>query len=461
VAVRQTRAVSTTRRSLEIDFSSGACGSAPATWGQHAIWDVVRTLGTDAARYNVSVCAPVVPGLPEPLVVDSVTALFHLHDSLRTRLVCDDNGSLDQVVDSSGSVPVAVWDCAADEAEGLGAALLAELSAVPFDCAREWPMRVGLVVTAGVVRRIVLSLSHTAVDAWGLRQMGLNLTSIAQGESLAALRRRVPALQPLDEAAFQASDRGRRQDATSRRYWGKKLRLGPRRLFPTEPATSGELFPNAVLNSPALALAVEHVAARHQVSSSSVLLAAASAMMSRLSGSQEALLQIVVNNRFLPGLANAVSTVAQEGLFHLTDTSGAFGDLVRRANVTTLATYRGSYYDKRLLDADIAGLLDANGAVCDHSCFFNDARNVVPLRADDGPTREPLAKALARTTLNWPVEFEPRRNVTFAMDAVDAPGSVELAMTADGSVVPKPDMARFLHGIEDLVVGEAVSLGLG
>jgi Condensation domain len=504
-----TRAVSTSR-SLEIGFSSGSSGTAQATWGQHAIWDVVRTLGADAARYNVSVCAPVVPGLPEALVVDSVRQLFDLHDSLRTRLLPTDANRLDQVLDSSGSVSVVVLECAADEVAREADALLAQLSGRPFDCAREWPLRVGLVETTGLVRYIVLSLSHTAVDARGLRRMGMNLTAIAQGEAVATIRQRVPALQPLDEAAFQASDRGQRQDATSRRYWAKKLTQGPRHLFRgggpvgdnkvpagrsadvatrDDPARQrgdsaaqrgdpgggsagdgagpGErgggaaaMFPNAVLDSPALAMAVEHVAAKRRVSSSSVLLAAASAMVSRLSGSPEALLQIVVNNRFLPGLANSVSTVAQEGLFHLTDADRDFPDLVRRANMVSLATYRGSYYDKRRLDEDIARLVDENGAVCDTSCFFNDARNVVPLQADGGAARVPLARALARTTLSWPVEFEPRRNVTFAMDALDAPGSIALSMTADGSVIPRTDMARFLHGIEDLVVGEAVALGL-
>jgi hypothetical protein len=460
VTVRHTRAVSTSR-TLEIGFSAGSSGTAAATWGQHAIWDVVRTLGSDAARYNVSVCAPVTPGLPESLVLDSVRQLFGLHDSLRTRLVCADDGRLEQTVDPAGAVPVVVRECAAGEVAREGDALLAELAAQPFDCAREWPMRVGLVETAGLVRHIAFSLSHTAVDAWGLRRMALNLTSIAQGESADAVRQRVPALQPLDEAAFQASDRGRRQDATSRGYWAKKLRQGPRRLFPTLPdETSGLLFPNAVLNSPALAMAVEHVAARHQVSSSSVLLAAASAMTCRLSGSPDAMLQIVVNNRFLPGLANSVSTLAQEGLFHLTGVDRPFADLVRRANLTSFATYRGSYYDKRLLDRDIARLVDEDGAVCDHSCFFNDARNVIPLQTDGGAPRVSLTRARSRTTLSWPVEFEPRRNVTFALDALDAPGSIELSMTADGSVIPRPDMERFLRGVEDLVVTEAAALGL-
>src|SRR5690349_20539746 len=36
-------------------FAGARSGSGPATWGQSAIWDAVRRLGADAARYNVSV----------------------------------------------------------------------------------------------------------------------------------------------------------------------------------------------------------------------------------------------------------------------------------------------------------------------------------------------------------------------------------------------------------------------
>jgi hypothetical protein len=41
------------------------------------------------------------------------------------------------------------------------------------------------------------------------------------------------------------------------------------------------------------------------------------------------------------------------------------------------------------------------------------------------------------------------------MDVLDAPGSIELVMVADGAAIPRPDMTRFLYGIEDLVIREA------
>jgi hypothetical protein len=447
-----------TSRNLEIDFAGGDAGTAVATWGQHAIWDVVRTLGPEAPRYNVSVSSPVTPAMPVSHIVDSIRPLIGMHESLRTRLASD-GGVLRQVVDAAGHVPVVVWECAADDdVAAVGAARYAELAGQPFDFAGQWPIRVGLVEADGLVRTIALSLSHTAADAWGMRRLALNMAAISLGEPAEQVAERLPSLQPRAEAEFQASDRGRRLDANARQHWLKKLRLGPARLFPTRVADTSLPWPHAALDSPALAVAAEHVAAAHRTSSSSVLLAAASTMVSRLSGSPDAVFQIVVNNRFLPGLADAVSTIAQQGLFHFPGVDKDFPDAIRRTNRITLNTYRNSYYDKHLLDADIerAG---GDGAVTDHSCFFNDVRNLLLVGTVVGGPPEPLAKALSRTTLRWRHDCAPRTEVTFAVDVLDTPGSLELVMVADGGLIPRPDMERFLYGIEDLVVGEALALG--
>jgi hypothetical protein len=302
-------------------------------------------------------------------------------------------------------------------------------------------------------------LSHTAVDAWGLRRLTADLTAIVRGDPPRA-GGEPPALQPGEEAAFQTSERGRRRDANARRHWERKLRLGPVRLFPAPAGEPARLFPNAVLNSPALATAVEHVAAAQRVSSSSVLLAAASAMTARITGAPDAVLQVVVNNRFLPGLADAVSTVASEGLFHLADAAGEFDEVVRRAHATSIATYRSAYYDKRLLDQDIERIAGDGAQVADRTCFFNDTRDLMPRQADTpAPAGGSLEQARARTTLSWPVEFEPRPGVSYALDALRAPGSLELSMTADSALLPRPGMERFLYGVESLVVERALALG--
>lgn len=460
-------------------FSAGRAGSGPATWGQHAIWDVVRNLGIDAARYNVSAGGAVDPGLPAKQIIEALRELLLLHESLRTTLHVDGSGGLVQRVHASGEAVVVVQRCEPEAVAQEAAALLEQLAAKPFGFEHEWPARFGMIESDGLVRHMVLALSHTAVDAWGLRHLVDDLSALSYGVTSAQQLRamRPERLQPLEEAEYQTSERGQRQDAASRRHWRSKFSLGPPRMFRADspvaqPSAAPLKWPNAQLESPALGLAARKIVAAHAVSSSSVFLAAAAAMAARLSGSEDAVFQVVVNNRFLPGLDGAVSTVAQEGIFHLPQATGDFPDLLRRAFGSSLSTYRNAYYHKASLEQDIARMREQSGDLCDLTCFFNDVRGLMPKpgggtaadsRAIDSRVIDKAAieEARSRTALRWPIEFEPRRDVSLALDVIegqDGPDGAGLSMAADPALIPKPQMERFLYGIEDLVVAEAMSL---
>jgi hypothetical protein len=442
-------------RVVNVGFSSGSSGTGPATWGQQAIWDAVSALGADAHHYNISVGFPVEPGIPVPRVLEALPKLLRLHQSLRTRLVPDRNGEPRQFLDAEGS------EADADHAEAWGRELLAGLAARSFDCAVDLPIRIAVAQTDGLMTFVGFCLSHTAVDGWGLSRVVMDLFALAGGESPERLREQRPYLQPLDEAAFQASERGRRRDAGAREFWARKLRIGPRAVFAGPPAgPPAETFPLAVLNSPSLARAVELVSVGHRAGGSSVLLAAASVMLFRLTGTPDSMFQVVVSNRFRSDLTHAVSTVAQEGLVHLPDTGREFAEVVRRAQAAGLASYRNAYYHKRLLDRDIERMLELEGSVADRGCVFNDRRDLVPHYPVEGdPSKLPLARSRPLTTLSWPEECPPRLGTTFAMDAHHAPGSLELLITADTTRLPRPDTEALLYGIEELVVNEAVALG--
>ena len=453
-----------TDREFELAFASGRTGSGPATWGQHDKWTAMRALGSEANRYNVAGGAPLSTPVTVERLADIVQELLLVHDSLRTRLHATrdpdgppgQDGGLEQTAYAAGAVPVVARASGPDDVTPTAFALYDDLRARPFDCEREWPLRLGIVESQGYVRYAIFCLPHTATDGWGLRNLLGDFTSLVAGKSLA----RGELMQPLEEAAFQHSERGRRRDAAARRSWREKLGRAPARLFPVHPERApAETFPFAVLTSPALALAVERVAGGLAVNPAAVLLAAAAAAAGRVSGVPEAVFQITVNNRFVPGLGDGVNTIAQEGLFQLTNTGDEFGELVRRSFGATLSAQRHAYYDKFALDRDLAELA-ATGAGGDLSCVINDVRGMVPVLYAK-PTPAPLAELRARTTLRWPDEFPPREHTTFALDVQDASGAIELAMTADTALIPRPDMERFLLDIEDLVVGQALALGDG
>ncbi|MFE7524726.1 condensation domain-containing protein [Kitasatospora sp. NPDC057542] len=439
----------TTHQLLEIAFSSGRAGSGPATWGQRAIWDAVRQLPpADAPRYNIATAAPLDPGLPLPVLLTAVEQLLHLHDSLHTRLLPDGTGGLRQVVDGEGTLGVHLRPTGEHEDPAvLGARQHEELAAQAFDTATQWPVRIGAVTAGGLVRHISLVLSHTAVDGSGMSRLVADLSALCLGSSPEeSAELHGPARQPLEEAEFQTSERGLRRDEGARKQFVRKLRLGPPRLFPPAAGQPAARFPNAVLRSPALPRAVERVAARHRVSTGSVLLAATAAMTARLAGSTEAVLNVVVNNRFLPELANVVSVVAGDGLFHLPDATAEFGEVVRRTHAAAIGTYRHAYYDKVALAAEILRLTAEGVRLADRSCVFNDTRELLPATADPG---------VDRTILSWPVEFEPRPGLTYALDVLRSAEALSLAMTADPAVLPRSAMERFLYGIEELILTEA------
>ncbi|MEU2240609.1 condensation domain-containing protein [Streptomyces sp. NPDC018338] len=454
----------TTAETRTIRLDSARAGTGPATWGQRAIWGVVTRLGDDAPRYNVPVDLPVSPPRPADRVLADVTELLRLHDSLHTRFLPDGEDGLRQVVDDAGELAVEIRTCAAARAAETGAELLKELAGRSFDHTREWPLRVGLVECEGLVHRLVLVGAHTGMDYWGLGILLRDLAAVESGETAASLRQARPSLQPLDAAEVQASPLGRRRDEAARRYWIEQLTAGPRQLFqePAAPELADDptrKFPNALLRSPALAIAVGRVAAELEVSDAAVLLGAASHQLARMSGSSDVLFQVVVGNRFQPAAAAAVSTVAQEALFRLTDADRDFEDAVRRTRSVAFSAFRHASYDKWALDREVA-LLVEKGEAADHSYWWNDTRDpaVGPFDGVEKP-KAALSELIGRTELSWPTEFLPRKNVSMAVDVLTAPGALDLAMTADPAVLDRDGMERFLRGVERLIVAEAIALG--
>ncbi|MGW4803750.1 condensation domain-containing protein [Kitasatospora sp. NPDC004272] len=440
-------------RTTELTVRRARGGRGPATWGQRAIHSALVRLGADAPRYNLRLAAPVDPGMAPDAVLRAYAELFDLHDALRTRLV-EEDGDLVQVVDADGTLPVALLHReTAGEAAGAAAELLDEYARRPFAPAREWPVRLGLVLVDGLVRQAVVVLSHTAADGWGMRRMVRDLMLLAAGRTAHGLRAEREFAQPLEEAAEQRSPRGRRRDAAARRHWREKLAAGPRTLLPRpdgEP-DPGRTFPYAVLRSPALAAALPVAAARLRTGDATVLLAAAATELARLGGQRAFLCQVVVGNRFTEQAADAVTTLAQEGLFHLPELADDFAGTVRRAHGPALTAYRHSGYDKPKLDAELDELRAAGVELADHSVFWNDTRDPLAALMADAPAQG----AAGERELSFPGEFPARPGVSVAVDVVVVPGAVELRMVVDGALLDRERMAQFLCGVEALVLGAA------
>ena len=179
--------------------------------------------------------------------------LVLLHESLRTRLRTADDGRLDQVVHAAGGIPVVSRPATPDTVTPTAYALRDELLAVPFDAEREWPLRVGVVHVGADAHYVMFSLSHTASDGWGLRNLLADFAALLRGP-LPARACGSPWRRPRSRSRTVAAA----ATPPPAGSWLDKLGRGPASQFPAragrEPAAT---FPNAVLNSPALGLALD------------------------------------------------------------------------------------------------------------------------------------------------------------------------------------------------------------
>ncbi len=206
----------------------GPAGEGPATWGQTAIRRALAALAPQDHQFNLVWGGPLDRPLPVAAAVEVVRALVERHDSLRTRVHARGDGFVQELC---GAGEVEVVEERVDDLDAVavrGARMRHELWGRAFDYATDLPVRAGLVTVDGAVHHTVLVVAHTALDGWGLPVLDADLTALAAGT--------VPperaAWTPLDEAAWQTSDAGRRHDAAARARTLRTMRAAPVEIFP-------------------------------------------------------------------------------------------------------------------------------------------------------------------------------------------------------------------------------------
>ncbi|MET7397606.1 condensation domain-containing protein [Dactylosporangium sp. NPDC005572] len=423
---------------VAVRFTGGRGGECQLSWGQTAIWRAIQRLVPDDASLNLSwVTAIEDEGIATRVPVERVTGtVAHVmarHESLRTN-VRDGR----QVVAREGVIEVHLVD-AGDPARA-ARELQETLTAPAFDYANEWPLRVGMVRSGGVVTHAVFVICHLVTDRGGLDTLvGDVLAGLAGAPSAEP-----PDRQPYDLALHQASPQGRRQSAKALRYWDRHLRAVPRQRF----QETGEppRYTSATLSSPAGDLAVSALADREQVSGSTVILAAAALQLARQTGAREAVLQVIVSNRFRPGLAGSVGPASQDGLCVVEVGDDDLRTVIRRTAQASMQAYLHAQYDPEDLDK----LLAEHGV--DLSCSFNDRR--FDAQTPPGTDVRDISALLPGTTLRWePVEQYGAR---YFLHVNAVPQVLDLTLFADVSVFPETAVEAHLRGIEALLVAEAL-----
>ncbi|MEU7960731.1 condensation domain-containing protein [Micromonospora humida] len=440
------------------EFAGGRVATAPLTWGQRAMWRTVAEFQAPAA-YRVltlprTLAVSVRAGVDVPRAVRAMGALLARHESLRTRVRPYD-GQLCQEASAAGRLPVGVHAVPrpADDPDGarVAAELATRLAGSPFDHAVEYPLRVALVTVADTVRQVVLVFSHCAVDfhaaATVLRDLRLLLLRGTADDP--------PGLQSLDVAGQERTVQQRRSQRAVA-YWLRQFPGLPMTLADPVGTGPGPRYRQGSLVSPAVLHATRLVATRHGVSTSTALLAATAAVLDGGTGQDACGIVVMANNRFPPGYDRAVATLNQIGLCRL-DLTGRpdFGTLLSRAGRAGLDAYRHAYYDPVEFERAFTGRGDDHRSVLAPLCYLNDTRLAPEVHPGvPGPDEAALRAMVVPDAVRWVGELD-RFAWRCRVQVRDAPGAVELAVTADTRYLPVERAGRLLSGVEALLVEAA------
>jgi hypothetical protein len=430
-----------------VPFAGSGSGVGELTWGQRDIWEGMTRL---RSSLGVGGVVPLAEGTTVEDVAGMLRFLMSRHQSLRTRLRFEPGGAPRQVVSSAGEVPLDVVDT--DDASDpcrVAAAQWDRYYHREFDYEAEWPIRMAVVRHRGAATHLVALCCHLATDGFGAEVLRADL-----GHRHADPVPPVTALQPLDQARWQESPAGRRHSAASLRYWAGVLRAVPSRRFPEPPEKPEPRFREVNFRSPAMHLAALGVAARTGVGSTSVLLAALAVALAEITGVTPVFTQLVVNNRFRPGLAEAVSPLCGAG-FCVLDAAGVpFAQAVERAWQEKLRACKHAYYDPDGMWDLLARIGQERHDTIDRACIFNDRRAQNRQEATSPVSPAGLDAARAHTTLRWVPPLNAASEPFFCY-VNDVPDTIDISVAIDAHAVAPAMVEATLRRMEDVLCAGA------
>ncbi|MDI1463583.1 condensation domain-containing protein [Catellatospora sp. KI3] len=431
---------------IAVPFAGEGAGEGPLTWTQQSMWQ--QMVWADNSLSLVAV-RDLAPGADTAEFVAEYGFYLDRYQAMRTLLRFTADGTPLQVVHSSGTAEIEVYDTGGHDPAAVAAELKQRFIFAKFDYEREWPIRMALVRRDGALTHAVLAIAHHAADGDAALAM---FEDLRDRDPATGLPGRPPGLPPLAQARLQASPAGQRQHAASLRYWEQQLRLVPPTVFPayagTAPPRQGRYW-YVEFTSPAMAPALRAAAARLDVSTQPVLFAAFAAALSQVTGVAPVAVMITVNNRFRPGFANAAGHLIQHGLCVLDPGDLPFEDLVRRARGRLLAAQKYGYYQQDEVDALVARIGAERGAELDVRCLYNDRRG--PDEPAPAPTGEP--GPAAESTLVWQHVDDLHHHLIFHANASAAALTVQVQV--DTACLNRADVTALLERMEQLVLAAA------
>lgn len=440
-------------RTIAVPFEGEGSGTGELTWGQRELLRAIRFSGRSIPIGGVT------PPLPQPFAVDDIVAsvqfIMRRHQSLRTRFVPDAQGRLRQVLSSHGELVIELYDAAPDEdPRQLAQTVSDRYSQLGFELEHDWPLRAAAVSQHGAVRYAVFIYNHLAVDGMGMLAL---LDDLLYRDPATGEPRPLTALQPLELAERQSSAAARRQCELALRHWESVARAVPDR----ESAAAEQQDPpyrELWFRSPAALPALRAVAARCGTDTGPVLLAASAIAISRVTELSPVALLSIVNNRFRPGLADAVMQLAQRSPCLLDVEGQTFEQVVAQAQRASLRAGMSGYFDPDECDRMLDRVAQERGKPVDLSCYYNDRRSPEPAESTPVASGEELSalinSLLPQTSQRWGGQSPSQDNKLF-LHINDSPDAVDILISADASFLGSTGLERCARELEAVLVRAA------
>ncbi|HEX9334764.1 MAG TPA: condensation domain-containing protein, partial [Pseudonocardiaceae bacterium] len=391
------------------------------------------------------------PDASPAVVAAALDTLVARHESLRTTFHLPDDGEAFQVVHEPQPVPMTelVSD---DDAEPLIAQAIAELKAVAFDLAEPGMVRATLVLIGTRPVHLLVAAHHVVVDgwSWGVLRRELDVLVHAHIEGVAPALPPV-AWQPLDQAAAERSEQGRKGNAAALRYWEHQLAMQPDRVLPGGADGPSGKQHVAVLESSALATALTWLSARYRVVDSTLVLAAFGAVLGAVTGRERAIMMTMSSNRHSARTRDLVACLAQYTAVNL-DLRGdpTFRELVNRAGAAVLTAYRHGHYDFQAMKALEREVADRRGVVFSQPAGVNFKRYAdPPARTDAGPLPTP---STADTRLDVVAVGGSCARGVVLLSVRPEPDNTTLELLCDGEAMAPDEMAGLVRAMETLLL---------
>lgn len=335
-------------------------------------------------------------------------------------------GGFDVAVHDVGDLPPA-------ELNAIAADLGRREVAVRFDLAAGPRLRFIVLTDAEQVLRLVVVVCHAGADGVATTLLIQDWVALAAGKDLPP----VTAPTPLEVAARERSDQGRRKAAAALGHWAKILATGPQAVFADSRITGpADGLAAVVVRSRTGGADLAAAAQRTGASPSIVLLAVYAALVAQRAGRTDLVLAALSANRQRAVMAEHIGTLAQDALLALDTDTADLDELIGRTKAAALAGYWHSTLNADDVWQLIEDMAHVRGGRFARQVVVNDLSLAIPeaiSEARPAPVADP--------ELTWlPDQPLPVRTM---LNVLRTSGTLEFALLACPQVLDRAETERF------------------